>query len=316
MKTILTVFLACAFTCAFTQNKINVVTEDIHNFWEAYDNMLEVDNFSDKLSTINKIYLDKQTAGLKKFRQLNNYKDTSYIKMLENYPSYFQAIRSNMHKLATQKELVESAFSKFETLYHDLQDVNIYFTVGCFNSGGTISDNMILLGAEILSADSTINFEEKNLKWLKDYAETQKIDNIDFFTIHEYVHILQKKNDTLKPTVLSACIGEGAADFVAELATEKPLNTPYRRYGEKHFRKIKEDFRKEMLSTEKHSNWLYNGHKFGEAGDLGYFLGYVICKSYYEQAIDKKQAIKEIIEVDYNDENAIETFLDKSKFYQ
>lgn len=63
-------------------------------------------------------------------------------------------------------------------------------------------------------------------------------------------------------------------------------------------------------------NWLYNGTSKGEKADLGYFIGYEICKSYYNQAINKKQAIKEIIELKYNDEKAVEKFLKQSKFYE
>jgi hypothetical protein len=49
-------------------------------------------------------------------------------------------------------------------------------------------------------------------------------------------------------------------------------------------------------------------------GDLGYSWD-MICKSYYDQAINKKQAIKEIIELNYADSSAIENFLTKSKYY-
>jgi uncharacterized protein YbjQ (UPF0145 family) len=43
--------------------------------------------------------------------------------------------------------------------------------------------------------------------------------------------------------------------------------------------------------------------------DLGYFIGYKIVKSYYKQARDKQQAIKDIIEM-----NDPITFLQKSKY--
>ena len=35
--------------------------------------------------------------------------------------------------------------------------------------------------------------------------------------------------------------------------------------------------------------------------DLGYYIGYKICESYYQSAKDKKQAIKDILEIkDFN----------------
>ena len=57
------------------------------------------------------------------------------------------------------------------------------------------------------------------------------------------------------------------------------------------------DFQKQMLSSDI-SNWLYNGSKKNNA-DLGYFIGYEICKSYFENARNKKKALKSIIELKY-----------------
>ncbi|MCY1226596.1 hypothetical protein D9M72_388360 [compost metagenome] len=64
------------------------------------------------------------------------------------------------------------------------------------------------------------------------------------------------------------------------------------------------------------SNWLYNGGRKGESADLGYYVGYEICKSYYNLAKDKKQAIKDIIELNYDNDKAVEDFLSKSEFFK
>ena len=46
----------------------------------------------------------------------------------------------------------------------------------------------------------------------------------------------------------------------------------------------------------------------------GTILGYEICKSYYKQAADKTRAIKEIIELNYDNNQAVEDFLATSNF--
>ena len=44
--------------------------------------------------------------------------------------------------------------------------------------------------------------------------------------------------------------------------------------------------------------WLYNGAGTPEKpGDLGYWLGYCISKSYYTHARDKRAAIKTLLEL-------------------
>ncbi len=42
------------------------------------------------------------------------------------------------------------------------------------------------------------------------------------------------------------------------------------------------------------SDWIYNS-KPGNPGDLGYWVGYRIVKSYYQNASDKRQALRDII---------------------
>lgn len=50
------------------------------------------------------------------------------------------------------------------------------------------------------------------------------------------------------------------------------------------------------------SNWLYQGDKAKDKpADLGYYVGYKIVESYYTRAKDKKQAIKDILDIkDFN----------------
>jgi hypothetical protein len=44
------------------------------------------------------------------------------------------------------------------------------------------------------------------------------------------------------------------------------------------------------------SKWLYNG-TLDKQGDLGYWVGYRIVKSYYEHASDKRDAFREILQM-------------------
>ena len=46
---------------------------------------------------------------------------------------------------------------------------------------------------------------------------------------------------------------------------------------------------------------------------MGYFIGYEIGERYYNLSQDKSKAIKELIELDYTDENDVERIVDTSK---
>jgi hypothetical protein len=49
--------------------------------------------------------------------------------------------------------------------------------------------------------------------------------------------------------------------------------------------------------------------------DLGYYVGFTICEKYYNAAQNKQQAIKEMIELDCNNEAILMAFIDKSGYF-
>jgi len=65
------------------------------------------------------------------------------------------------------------------------------------------------------------------------------------------------------------------------------------------------------MYLNRYSNWIANGDQESaeKPADLGYYVGYEICKAYYDKATDKKQAIKDIFTIrDYK------AFLEKSGY--
>jgi hypothetical protein len=206
---------------------------------------------------------------------------------------------------------IQNAINRFKTIYPELKDAEMYFSVGGLRSGGTVQGNMVLIGTEIATGTSDVDVSEFENDWLKNVFSKQSLDNIVSLNIHEYVHTQQKGD---RKRVLSQSIKEGVCDFITELVMESPKQSQYMIYGKENYEKIKAQFLKEMFSSD-FSNWLYNGTQKEESADMGYFIGYEICKSYYNQATDKKRAIKDIIELNYDSDKAVEDFLKQSKFY-
>src|SRR6185295_13182065 len=138
---------------------------------------------------------------------------------------------------------------------------------------------------------------EGTSKWLGDVFKDQSLDNIIAVNIHEYVHTQQRGNPK---NILGHSIKEGSCDFITELVMGQPMQNNYIQYGRLHEKDLAEKFKVEMYTTQ-FGNWLYNGSRAKTMADLGYYMGYAICKSYYNNASDKKNAIKEIIELNYSD---------------
>jgi len=63
--------------------------------------------------------------------------------------------------------------------------------------------------------------------------------------------------------------------------------------------------------------WLYsNADNEFKMRDLGYYVGYEICKKYYQNAKDKNLAISEMITLDYNNPSALHHFVDRSGYFE
>lgn len=295
----------------FAQNSTWIYTSDIDNFWVAFDSIKKTNDQSKKLEFINELYINKGTKGLKAFMQTRNYNDTLYVRLIDQYKQFWNSIRPNTLSIKTKTNELHQGVERLKMLYPELKDAEMYFTIGGMRSAGTVKNNMVLIGAEMATGTPTTDVSEFTDDWLKNVFSKQSLDNIVGLNIHEYIHTQQTG---YKSGVLSQCIREGACDFIAELVIEKPVDTQYLTYGKANAVAIKALFKQEMF-TDHLENWLYNGSTKGEAADLGYYIGYEICKAYYSRSSDKKKAIKTIIELNYNDDNAVEDFIIESKFF-
>ncbi|ANH80818.1 hypothetical protein A8C56_07350 [Niabella ginsenosidivorans] len=174
---------------------------------------------------------------------------------------------------------------------------------------------MVLIGTELATGTSVTDVSDFKDDWYRSVFAHNSLNSIVRLNIHEYVHTQQKINNSIQ--LLNQVIKEGSCDFITELVLGRPLQTNYISFGNLHSDKIKKKFKQEMfLNLEFEGNWLYNGIQRGDSSDLGYYIGYEICKSYYNNSSDKTKAIKDIIELNYSDDKAIEEFLIKSKFYK
>jgi len=294
-----------------TQDTNKVFTTDIDNFWIAYDSIQTTNDSLRQIQFIKELYIDKGTKGLRSFMALRGYSAELWVNLIRIYPKFWKSIRSNTISVKSYAPQIESSIKKFRELYPGLKDANMYFTIGGLRSGGTTMNDMVLIGTEIATGDATTDVSEFPNKWLEGVFKTQQADNLVALNIHEYVHTQQKGN---AKTVLGQSIAEGSCDFITELVINRLLQKNYILYGREHDAELKEQFKLEMFSTA-YGNWLYNGSTTKTVADLGYYMGYAICKSYYNNSNDKKKAIKEIIELNYSDSSAVENFLTRSKYY-
>jgi hypothetical protein len=312
MSSLVPFFLALLLILnASAQVSSKVFTSDIDNFWTAYDSIRTTNDSTRQIQFIKELYIDKGSEGLKAFMQARDYTAERWISLIKRYPKFWNSIRPNTLNIQSKAAEIDSSIRKLKALYPSLREAKIYFTIGALRSGGTTTNDMVLIGSEIATGTAATDVAEFPDQWLANVFKTQDTGNIVPLNIHEYIHTQQKGESQ---DLLGQCIREGACDFITELVMGRPLTNNYIQYGNEHEKELKAQFKQEMFSTF-YTNWLYNGSSAKTVADLGYFMGYAICKSYYQQASNKSKAVKEIIELNYSNYRSVEQFLKKARYY-
>lgn len=304
-------FLVVLLSVAGQKTNQKVYTSDIDNFWRAYDSCLTTSDSLQQLHYLQTLYIDKGTEGLKAFMEARDYTAELWVRLIRKLPKFWSSIRPNTLTAKSKAIEIENSIQKLRTLYPELKEAKMYFTIGGLRSGGTTRNDMVLIGTEIATGNPTTDVSEFSNNWLGGVFKSQETGNIVPLNIHEYVHTQQKGK---AQNLLGQSIREGACDFITELVMGKPLQNNYLVYGNQHEAELKEQFKLDMF-TSSYSNWLYNGSNAKTVADLGYFMGYAICKAYYKNAPDKKRATKEIIELNYSDTTVVENFLKHAEYY-
>lgn len=284
--------------------KAEFVTDDIHNFWEAYARVQKDTARAIELYTI--YYFEKASPGLQDYYNSRIFSVENFVANQKKKPAFYRAIRQNTLKVDNFKAQIQQSFVKLKQLYEGAVFPNVYFVIGRWNSAGTVSGNGLLIGTDMMSKSAEVPLDELTT-WEKN--NYQSIDNVPIIVAHELIHSQQNnmKQDT---TTLAACISEGMADFLGQLISGKIINERLVSYANGKEKQIWADFEKDM-DLNHVNNWLYNSEQetADRPADLGYWVGYQICKSFYDERPEKKQAIYDMLHIkDYK------AFLTESRY--
>ena len=272
--------------------KVKFVTSDIDNFWRAYDLAQKENDKAKKIAIFQSEYLDKGSAGLKDFVTLRIKSANNLVDSIEKRPKYYASIRPSTLRVKKMENQMRKSFRNLKKIYPDAIFPDVYFTIGILNSGGTTSKNGLLIGTEMYGLTAQTPREELN-DWLK--AVLAPIDNLPYIVAHELIHEEQK----LAPhySLLGKAVQEGMCDFIAELIAGKHANQVQKAYGELHEAEIWQEFQPLMWEKD-YSKWIYDGvNAKNRPADMGYYVGYKIVQSYYNNTKDKRQAVKDILEI-------------------
>ncbi len=265
-------------------------TADITRFWEVFDNSYPKLRGHDFQAH----YVDKGSPGLRGFIPYRIESANKLVKTVQQNLDYYLQIRESSLAIDAQKEQFRQGFYRLKELYPEAVFPDVYFVIGRRNSGGTIFEGGLVIGAE--------RFGTPNADFKPD-IDIARLPNI---IAHELVHFQQSYPEG--NSLLGQCIREGAADFVSGLVYPMEGRSTNYEYGEANEAALWEEF-VQRKNGKDWSGWLYSSKVSSRPADIGYWIGYKICEAYYSRMEDKNQAIRDILNIRDFDE-----FLQKSGY--
>ncbi len=198
---------------------------------------------------------------------------------------------------------VRRGLTRLAALYPEARFPNVYFLIGTLSTGGTTAQSGMLIGTEQSASDPATPLDELP-DWARKNFPTHTFESLVGLVVHEAVHTQQKPAlPGQQDNLLRHALGEGIADFLAELAVGPwAANSPRQSYGRAHEHDVWVDFQDEMQGGDSTiRTWMYNGmvppDKNHGAIDIGYWVGYRIAGAYYARAKDKRAAVRELLEL-------------------
>lgn len=274
-----------------------LIWSDVALFWEAFDRVTP-----DGPNPFGPGYLDVGSIGLHDFVPSRIEGPDELLAMVRAERAYYESVRDQTLDVAHHEKQIRAAYAALKYWYPEACFPPVYFVIGRTTSGGTASDNGLIIGLEIFGAEPTETTYGR---------PSMDSSLIPYIVAHEIVHFFQPA--PAERTLLSRCLHEGAADFVGELisgARVRELNGPdVYPYGEAHEQELWREF-SERRSQPDTSGWLYSATEDGRPQNLGYWMGYRIVQAFFERAPDKREAIRAIL----NATEDAEDFLHRSGY--
>ena len=124
-----------------------IVASDIANFWIGFDSL----HGSGDTMPLRRYYLDKGSVGLRDFTNLRWKNSATLTSAVWAWRDYYASIRANTLAVMQVEPQIRQVFATLDTLVPGSIFPDVYFAIGAMGTGGTTSNNGLLIGTELFS---------------------------------------------------------------------------------------------------------------------------------------------------------------------
>jgi len=257
-------------------------TSDVERFYALFDSTGGKPNAKQLQA-----YIDGGTDGFRAFTRMRNTTGERIAQAIEKQPEVYVKARQCANVLPAVKTRLATALARLKQVYPEAVLPPITLGVGRGRPVGTADRNGVMIGQESLCA-------------VADFMNPDVEDRFVYVIAHEYVHVQHEQffGENPQEKVLKATLIEGGAEFIGELISGSVSYKHLPGDVKGREKEFETAFLADLDKPATGSAWLYNyPGTTDHPADLGYWIGYRITKAYYRNASDKRQALRDIIEL-------------------
>jgi hypothetical protein len=259
---------------------IEIQTEDVTRFYALY----EATDGRPTAEQVQRDYLDVGTPGLRHLAQVRNVNAENIARALETQPRLYTNARACLEALPRIRERLARTFDNLLELYPEAARPPVTILVSRGRPVGIAGPgDGVQVALEAMCSDVAARFLGADID-----------DRFVNLIAHEYVHV-QQPPERENPTVLQRALEEGVAEYIGELIAGGVSNVAVHASARGRELEVETRFVGDLDKTDL-SAW-FDNTTADDVGQLGYWVGYRIARAYYQNATDKRAAVREMMHI-------------------
>lgn len=257
---------------------IELQTEDVARFYRVY----EAANGRPTAAQLQRGYIDPGSAGLRHLMQVRSVNAERIALAVATQPRLYADGRSCMAALPRIRARLMRTFDNLLDLYPEAERPPVTILVSRGRPLAIAGPGAgVQIAVETICSDTAARLLGRNID-----------DRFVNVIAHEYVHV-QQPRERANPTVLERALEEGVAEFIGELISGALANVGVHESARGREYEIETRFAGDLDRTDL-SAW-FDNVTAEDVGQLGYWVGYRIARAYYQNAPDRRAAIRDMI---------------------
>lgn len=253
---------------------------DIEHFAEAWDILK---HRTDTLQVLKESYFDRATPGLKEFINRHQLTPELLKDAISEHPERYALVVGFL----TQKEEITQAYKDLMHLYKETLP-NTIFAPTWLLVGANRGIGQASIQGQLITLTKVVDSREILQKLI--VHELSHFQQVLTMGKQKYISLYSQKNN-----MLELCLREGGAEFITSLVVGDITQTKALKFIESNENEWKRKFLAD-IETQNKERWLWDSISQKDTpGLMGYAMGYMICKDYYDRADNKSEALEAIL---------------------